>query len=98
MRPTVESRQCWRQEDVSTQFSLGGFLSFSPCSPCSPWFKTNMKRGMLIVCQVGLLVGVFALWHVLTATETLPKFFFGEPLVVLARVRDWFVSGKIYPH
>src|SRR3954451_8967562 len=57
-----------------------------------------MKRGTLIVCQIALLAGVFLLWHVLTATETLPKFFFGEPLVVLARVRDWFVSGKIYPH
>ena len=51
-----------------------------------------------MVCQIGLFAGLFVLWHVLTATETLPKFFFGEPLVVLARVRDWFVSGKIYPH
>ena len=57
-----------------------------------------MKRGTLVVCQIGLLIGLFVLWHVLTATETLPKFFFGEPLVVLARIRDWFVSGKIYPH
>jgi NitT/TauT family transport system permease protein len=57
-----------------------------------------MKRGVLVICQIGLLVGVFVLWHVLTATDTLPKFFFGEPLVVLARIRDWFVGGKIYPH
>jgi sulfonate transport system permease protein len=57
-----------------------------------------MNRSTLIACQVGLLVAVFVLWHVLTATEVLPKFFFGEPLVVLARIRDWFVGGKIYPH
>ena len=25
-------------------------------------------------------------------------FFFGEPLVVLQRLVDWFVSGKIFPH
>ncbi|MBC8007835.1 MAG: ABC transporter permease, partial [Prolixibacteraceae bacterium] len=47
-----------------------------------------MKRGTLAVFQIGLLFGLFVLWHVLTATETLPKFFFGEPLVVLARIRD----------
>jgi NitT/TauT family transport system permease protein len=57
-----------------------------------------MKRSTLVACQVGLLVAVFVLWHVLTATEILPKFFFGEPLMVLARIRDWFVGGKIYPH
>lgn len=44
------------------------------------------------------MVGLFALWHVLTQTEVLPKFFFGEPLVVLRRVWDWFASGKIFPH
>jgi NitT/TauT family transport system permease protein len=57
-----------------------------------------MNRGTLVACQVGLLAAVFVLWHLLTATEILPKFFFGEPLVVLARIRDWFVGGKIYPH
>ena len=57
-----------------------------------------MNRRTLIACQVGLLVAVFVLWHLLTATEILPKFFFGEPLVVLARIRDWFVGGKIYSH
>jgi NitT/TauT family transport system permease protein len=57
-----------------------------------------MRRGTLVVCQVGLFFGLFVLWHVLSASEVLPKFFFGEPLVVLARVRDWFVGGKIYPH
>ena len=57
-----------------------------------------MNRAMLAVCQSALLLGLFALWHVLTATEVLPKFFFGEPLVVLSRIYDWFASGKIFPH
>ena len=30
-----------------------------------------------------LLAALFALWHVLTRTEVLPPFFFGEPLVVI---------------
>ncbi|HEX4986141.1 MAG TPA: ABC transporter permease [Burkholderiales bacterium] len=57
-----------------------------------------MKRGVLVASQLGLLAGLFVLWHVLTATDVLPKFFFGEPLLVAARVRDWFVTGKIWPH
>ena len=57
-----------------------------------------MKRSILAICQIALLLGLFALWHVLTATEVLPKFFFGEPLVVLSRIYQWFASGKIFPH
>ena len=57
-----------------------------------------MKRSILAICQISLLLGLFALWHVLTATEVLPKFFFGEPLVVLSRIYQWFASGKIFPH
>jgi len=57
-----------------------------------------MNRSLLAICQIGLLLGLFALWHVLTATEVLPKFFFGEPLVVLSRIYGWFASGKILPH
>src|SRR5687768_9605483 len=55
-----------------------------------------MKR--LWIYQILLLLGVFAAWHVLTATEILPPFFFGKPLVVLEKVWDWFASGKIYSH
>ena len=48
--------------------------------------------------QLLLLLAVFAAWHVLTATEILPSFFFGKPLVVLEKVWEWFASGKIYAH
>ncbi|MEI7969750.1 MAG: ABC transporter permease [Betaproteobacteria bacterium] len=57
-----------------------------------------MNRGRLLWAQAGLLALLFTLWHVLTRTDVLPPFFFGEPLVVLDRIRDWFVSGSIYPH
>jgi NitT/TauT family transport system permease protein len=45
-----------------------------------------------------LLVGLFLVWQVLTATGILPRFFFGSPLVVLENAASWFVSGKIYKH
>ncbi len=48
--------------------------------------------------QVLLLVAVFLVWHVLTATEILPPFFFGRPVAVLEKTWDWFASGKIYAH
>src|SRR6202140_2285357 len=48
--------------------------------------------------RVLLLVGLFLVWHVLTATEILPRFFFGTPLVVLENMAGWFASGKIYKH
>ncbi len=57
-----------------------------------------MKRSVLAVFQIGLLAGLFLLWHVLVKTGVLSAFFFGEPLIVLERIRDWFVGGKIYPH
>jgi NitT/TauT family transport system permease protein len=48
--------------------------------------------------RVLLLAAVFLLWHVLTATGLLPRFFFGTPLTVLGNAARWFASGKIYRH
>jgi NitT/TauT family transport system permease protein len=48
--------------------------------------------------QLLLLLAVFVMWHVLTATGLLPPFFFGRPLVVLQKTWEWFASGKIYLH
>jgi NitT/TauT family transport system permease protein len=45
-----------------------------------------------------VLATLFLIWHVLTATEVLPPFFFGKPLVVLQKMWEWFASGKIYSH
>ena len=59
--------------------------------------------------QVGLLFGIFAIWHVLTTPGLVPPmvfendqqaaFFFGEPLKVAGRIWRWFVTeGDIYSH
>ena len=52
----------------------------------------------LRIYQLLLLVGMFAVWEVLTATNVLPPFFFGRPLLVLEKTWEWFASGKIYIH
>ena len=57
-----------------------------------------MRPSRLLAGRVLLLVGVFVVWHVLTQTGLLPRFFFGTPLTVLGNAARWFVSGKIYRH
>ncbi len=57
-----------------------------------------MSRMALHFWQALLLLASFALWQVLTETGILPPFFFGEPILVLAKVWQWFVSGEIFPH
>src|SRR4051794_24007731 len=53
---------------------------------------------LLRLYQLLLLLAVFVIWHVLTATEVLAPFFFGRPLTVLEKTWEWFASGKIYSH
>ena len=48
--------------------------------------------------RVLLLLGLLLVWHVLTETGALPRFFFGSPLTVLGNAARWFTSGKIYRH
>jgi len=59
--------------------------------------------------QLGVLVFVFLLWHVLTKPGLMPllvfdnerqaAFFFGEPLIVAGRIWRWFVTdADIYRH
>ena len=57
-----------------------------------------LRRRGLLPWHLLLLLIVFGGWHVLTKTEVLPPFFFGEPLVVGSRIIDWFVTGKLFPH
>jgi NitT/TauT family transport system permease protein len=46
-----------------------------------------------------LLAGfMFGLWWLLTATNILAPFFFGEPLKVVVRMFEWFSSGTIWTH
>ena len=57
-----------------------------------------MNRAVLAACQIALLLGLFLAWHLLVAAGVLPTFYFGEPLAVLARIYEWFASGRIFPH
>ena len=76
-------------------------------SPMWNAFKPNPRN--LRLWQLGLLAGIFAVWHVLTTPGLLPPmvfendqqaaFFFGEPLKVGGRIWRWFlVDGDIYSH
>jgi NitT/TauT family transport system permease protein len=60
--------------------------------------KGKPSARTLWIYQLLVLVGVFFAWWVLTETEILPPFFFGRPLVVLAKVWEWFAGGEIYRH
>lgn len=72
------------------------------------WARLRPHGGNLRFWQVGLAVGFFAFWHVMTVPGILPPlyfedpgkaaFFFGEPLKVFARMWDWFVEGSVYEH
>jgi NitT/TauT family transport system permease protein len=73
------------------------------------WRSIKPRSATLRACQLVLLVVVFLLWYALTKPGLIPTFvfendrqaafFFGEPLVVLARIWAWFVTqADIYRH
>ena len=73
------------------------------------WTAIKPNPRNLRVWQLGLLLLIFVLWHVLTVpglmrpfmfeNDQQAAFFFGEPLKVLGRVWHWFVlDADIYSH
>ena len=73
------------------------------------WSRLKPQASNLRFWQVGLLVAVFAFWHVMTQPGLLPlfmfendrqaAFFFGQPLKIFARIWTWFVTdADIYKH
>ena len=73
------------------------------------WSALKPSERNLRVWQVGLLVAIFVLWHVLTTPGVIPPFvfendtqaafFFGEPLKIFGRIRAWFfTNADIYQH
>jgi NitT/TauT family transport system permease protein len=73
------------------------------------WSALRPNAKNLRLWQGGVLVLLFVLWYVLTkpglippiffASENDAKFFFGEPLLILARIWTWFVVERdIYQH
>ncbi|MEO8805939.1 MAG: ABC transporter permease [Burkholderiaceae bacterium] len=73
------------------------------------WKYIKPTQTNLRVWQVGLLVAIFVLWHVVTKPGLIPPFvfendqqaafFFGEPLKIFSRVWAWFFgNADIYQH
>jgi NitT/TauT family transport system permease protein len=73
------------------------------------WPAIKPKSSNIRFWQVGVLVAVFAFWHLATAPGLIPPlffendrqaaFFFGEPLKILSRIWSWFVTERdIYGH
>ncbi|HSQ10578.1 MAG TPA: ABC transporter permease [Burkholderiaceae bacterium] len=73
------------------------------------WNAIRPNTKNLRFWQVGVLVALFLLWHVLTKPGLVPplffdgendaKFFFGEPVKILERIWTWFVVDRdIYQH
>ena len=56
------------------------------------------SRTNLIALQVLVAVVAIGSWHVLTATNVLPPFFFSTPVDVFSRVVKWFSEGTIWRH
>lgn len=73
------------------------------------WKLIRPRAATLRLWQLGLLVLIFAFWHVMTAPGLIPPFmfendrqaafFFGEPVKIFARIWAWFVTdADIYQH
>jgi NitT/TauT family transport system permease protein len=73
------------------------------------WNRLKPQAGNLRAWQIGVLLAVFGLWHVVTTPGLVPPFlfsddtqaafFFGEPLKIAARIINWFfVNRDIYGH
>jgi NitT/TauT family transport system permease protein len=73
------------------------------------WKLIKPRAANLWFWQLGLLLALFAFWHVMTVPGLIPPmmfdndtqaaFFFGEPLKMFARIWAWFVTdADIYQH
>ncbi len=53
---------------------------------------------LVLAAQIALLLAVFVLWWALVRLAILPEFFFGDPIKVLWRISNWFITGSIFIH
>src|SRR5262249_46922063 len=78
--------------------SASGSCSRRRCSGGMRSRSTDRGLVRLLAYRLLLLFAVLGVWHILTATGVLPRFFFGTPTAVLQNAANWFISGKIYAH
>jgi len=57
-----------------------------------------MPRIGLVALQALVALAAIGLWHVLTAIDILPPFFFSTPTDVFSRVVRWLIDGTIWRH
>jgi NitT/TauT family transport system permease protein len=73
------------------------------------WASIKPSQKNLRAWQVGVLIAIFAFWHLMTTPGLIPPlmfendqqaaFFFGEPVKIFARIWDWFFgAADIYVH
>ncbi len=55
-------------------------------------------RVLTLSLQIGVFVGLCAVWQILADTETIDPFFFSRPSDIASQVWRWMVSGYIWPH
>ena len=58
----------------------------------------NAGYSVVLACQALLVVALFTLWWLLVRFDILPVFFFGDPIRILQRLINWFVTGSIWSH
>ena len=60
--------------------------------------RTLPPRPVLALLQMVVLVLLFAVWWAAVRAGLLAEFFFGNPVLVLHQVVDWFATGEIFPN
>ena len=56
------------------------------------------SRLVLGLLQLAVLLTLFVAWWVAVKTGVLAEFFFGDPVLVLQQVVEWFSTGEIFPN
>lgn len=56
------------------------------------------SQPVLVLMQLVVLAMLFLLWWAAVKAGVLAEFFFGNPLLVLDQVAEWFGSGEIFTH
>ena len=56
------------------------------------------SRPVLALLQLAMAAALFGAWWAAVRAGVLPEFFFGNPVLVLDQVAEWFATGEIVQH